>query len=59
MSALSLASFKIASIRVWVLTEIKIFRFAKSDECFEALSEEAKQEESMNLRNGFNYGKVN
>ena len=37
--------------------EIKIFRFAKSDECFEALSEEAKQEESMNLRNGFNYGK--
>ena len=29
--------------------EIKIFRFA--------LSEEAKQEESMNLRNGFNYGK--
>ena len=29
--------------------EIKIFRFAKS--------EEAKQEESMNLRNGFNYGK--
>lgn len=35
----------------------KIFRFAKSDECFEALSEEAKQEESMNLRNGFNYGK--
>ena len=23
-----------------------------SDECFEALSEEAKQEESMNLRNG-------
>lgn len=26
--------------------EIKVFRFAKSDECFEALSEEAKQEES-------------
>ena len=37
--------------------EIKIFRFAKSDECCEALTEEAKQEESMNLRNGFNYGK--
>ena len=34
--------------------EIKIFRFSKSDECFEALSEEAKQEESMILRNGFN-----
>ena len=37
--------------------EIKVFRFAKSDESFEELSESAKQEESMNLRNGFNYGK--
>ena len=37
--------------------EIKVFRFAKSDECFEALSESEKQEESMNLKNGFNYGK--
>lgn len=37
--------------------EIKIFRFAKSDESFDALSESAKQEEIMNLRNGFNYGK--
>ena len=37
--------------------EIKIFRFAKSDECFEALSDSAKQDEIMNLRNGFNYGK--
>ena len=37
--------------------EIKVFRFAKSDACFEELSDEEKQEESMNLRNGFNYGK--
>lgn len=37
--------------------EIKVFRFAKSDESFEELSESAKQEESINLRNGFNYGK--
>lgn len=37
--------------------EIKVFRFAKSDECFEELSDSAKQEEIMNLRNGFNYGK--
>ncbi len=37
--------------------EIKFFRFAKSDESFEKLSDEAKKEEVMNLRNGFNYGK--
>ena len=37
--------------------EIKVFRFAKSDECFEELPESARQEEVMNLRNGFNYGK--
>lgn len=37
--------------------EIKVFRFAKSDACFEELSDSAKQEEIMNLRNGFNYGK--
>ena len=37
--------------------EIKIFRFAKSDESFEELSEQEQQEEAMNLRNGFNYGK--
>ena len=35
--------------------EIKVFRFAKS--CFEELPESAKQEEIMNLRNGFNYSK--
>ena len=34
-----------------------MFRFAKSDECFEELPESAKQEEIMNLRNGFNYSK--
>lgn len=37
--------------------EIKVFRFAKSDECFDELSESEQQEEIMNLRNGFNYGK--
>jgi cob(I)alamin adenosyltransferase len=37
--------------------EIKFFRFAKSDRSFEELSESEKQEEIMNLRNGFNYGK--
>lgn len=37
--------------------EIKLFRFAKSDICFDELTEEQKQEEIMNLKNGFNYGK--
>ena len=37
--------------------EIKVFRFAKSDACFEELPQSARQEEIMNLRNGFNYGK--
>ena len=37
--------------------ELKFFRFEKSAECFEALSEEEKEEEAMNLRNGFNYSK--
>lgn len=37
--------------------EIKFFRFAKSDESFEELSDNEKQEEIMNLRNGFNYSK--
>lgn len=37
--------------------EIKFFRFAKSDFCFDELSEDAKQEEIINLKNGFNYGK--
>jgi cob(I)alamin adenosyltransferase len=37
--------------------EIKFFRFAKSAQSFEELSDSEKQEEIMNLRNGFNYGK--
>jgi cob(I)alamin adenosyltransferase len=37
--------------------EIKFFRFAKSDQSFEELNDSEKQEETMNLRNGFNYGK--
>ncbi len=37
--------------------ELKVFRFAKSEESFEELSEEEQQEEIMNLKNGFNYGK--
>lgn len=37
--------------------EIKFFRFAKSDDCFENLTEEEKKEERFNLKNGFNYGK--
>lgn len=37
--------------------EIKVFRFEKSVERFEKLSESEKQEEIMNLRNGFHYGK--
>lgn len=37
--------------------EIKFFRFAKSDASFEELSETAKKEEIMNLRNGFHYGR--
>lgn len=37
--------------------EIKFFRFSRRDDCFESLTEEEKQEETMNLRNGFSYGK--
>jgi cob(I)alamin adenosyltransferase len=37
--------------------EIRFFRFAKSDESFDTLTEEQKQEERLNLKNGFNYGK--
>ena len=37
--------------------EIKLFRFEKSDENFEELSEERKQEEISNIRNGVNYAK--
>lgn len=37
--------------------EIKLFRFEKSDENFAQLSEEKKQEETMNIRNGMNFAK--
>lgn len=37
--------------------EIKLFRFEKADENFEELSEERKQEEVGNIRNGINYAK--
>lgn len=37
--------------------EIKLFRFEKSDENFEQLSEEKKQEETINIRNGLNFAK--
>lgn len=37
--------------------EIKFFRFEKSQENFNMLSEEEKKEESMNIKNGFNFAK--
>lgn len=37
--------------------EIKLFRFEKSDENYELLSEEKKQEEILNIRNGMNFAK--
>lgn len=37
--------------------EIKLFRFEKSDENFEELSEERKTEEIGNIRNGMNYAR--
>lgn len=37
--------------------ELKIFRFEKSDRYFEHLSEDEKQEELLNIRNGLNYAK--
>lgn len=37
--------------------EIKIFRFEKSDEEFAQLSDERKQEEVQNIRNGLNFAK--
>lgn len=37
--------------------EIKLFRFEKSDENFEELPEERKQDEISNIRNGINYAK--
>lgn len=37
--------------------EIKLFRFEKSDEIYEELSEEKKAEETINIRNGLNFAK--
>ena len=37
--------------------EIRLFHFEKSDENFELLSEEKKQEEIGNIRNGLNFAK--
>ena len=37
--------------------EIKIFRFEKSEEDFSQLSDERKEEESRNIRNGLNFAK--
>lgn len=37
--------------------EIKVFRFEKSDECFEELSEERKRDEVINIKNGTNFAK--
>lgn len=37
--------------------EIRVFHFEKSDENFEELSEERKQEEILNIRNGMGYAR--
>ncbi len=37
--------------------EIKFFRFEKSEEDFAALSDERKEEEIINIRNGMNFAK--
>ena len=37
--------------------DFKIFRFEKADAFFEALSEEEKAEELINIKNGFNFAK--
>lgn len=37
--------------------EIKLFRFEKADENFKELSEDRKQEEIINIRNGMNFAK--
>ena len=37
--------------------EIKFFRFEKSQENYDKLSEEEKQEERMNIKNGLNFAK--
>ncbi len=37
--------------------EIKLFHFEKADENFEELSEDKKQEETVNIKNGINFAK--
>ncbi len=37
--------------------EIKLFRFEKSDICFDDLPPEKQREESLNIRNGLNFAK--
>lgn len=37
--------------------EVKLFRFEKSSECFDDLSEEDKKEEVLNIRNGLNFAR--
>lgn len=37
--------------------EIKLFRFEKYNDSFESLSEEAKNDEIMNIKNGLNFAK--
>lgn len=37
--------------------EIKIFRFEKSEESYEELNEEQKQEAAINIKNGLNYAR--
>lgn len=37
--------------------EIKIFRFERTEEAFEDLSDEQKQEQKINIQNGLNYAK--
>lgn len=37
--------------------EIKLFRFEKSDESFDKLTEEERAEEASNIRNGMNFAK--
>lgn len=37
--------------------EIKVFRFEKSEDFFDKLPEEVKEEEIMNIRNGMNFSK--
>ena len=37
---------------------VKLFRFEKKNKCYEDLTEEERQEENFNIRNGLNYAKM-